>query len=151
MVLAAYASNWYNLLLVGHLVSLLVAFAPLVVHPPLTVRTQAQGEPVASAVAEELARTTQWVHLPALVVTGLFGLALVFASGAQWDFSQIWLSLALLLWLTLCGVVGAITGPALRRLAAGDANALRPLQWGNGIASGTFVVMLYLMFFKPGA
>ncbi|MSO86107.1 MAG: hypothetical protein EXQ71_01130 [Acidimicrobiia bacterium] len=149
MVLAVYASHWYNLLLMGHVFSFAVAFAPLVGWRG-RFGTQAQGELGASGVADHLARNTQWVHLPALVVTGLLGLALVFASGSPWDFSQTWLSLALLLWLALCGVVGGITGPALRRLAAGEASAGRQLRWGNDIATVVFLALGYLMFFKPG-
>ena len=151
MIFAAYRSGLYNLLLLGHIVSLVVAFAPAVIHPIVGTQTQADGEPVASTVAAHLASNTRRVHFPAVVVTGLFGLGMVFTSDDVWDFGQAWVSLALLVWFALCGVVSGLIGPAERRLGAGDASANRQVQMGGQIATVLLLVMLSLMIWKPGA
>lgn len=124
MVLAAYGDGLYKLLLLGHIVALLVAFAP------------ANG---------------RRLHLPALVVTGALGIALVLVSGDAWSFDQAWVSLAFLVWLALAGVVSAVIIPAERKLAAGDPAAERQVGLGGQLVTVLLLVMLYLMIWKPGA
>lgn len=151
MIVAAYRSGLYNVLLLGHIVSLVIAFAPAVIHPILSSQTETDGEPVTSRVAMHMANNTRRVHFPAVVVTGLFGLGMVFASDGVWDFSQTWVSLALLVWLAISGIVSGLIVPAERRVAAGDAGASRQVQMGGQIATLLLLVMLYLMIWKPGA
>jgi uncharacterized membrane protein len=151
MVIAAYRTGVYNVLLLLHIVAIVAAFAPAVIHPILGAQTQADGEPVASTVGAHMATNTRRVHLPALVVAGLLGLAMVFTSDDVWDFGQAWVSLSLLVWFALCGVVSGLIGPAERRVGQGDAGANRQVQLGGQIATVLVLAQLYLMIWKPGA
>jgi hypothetical protein len=151
MVLAAYADGLYKLFFLGHIVSLLVAFAPAVVNPLLTAQTKRDGEQTLIQVSAHMAANSRRLHFPALVALGGFGLAMVFASGEAWSFDQLWVSLALLVWIAIAGLVSGVIVPAERRLGAGDLAAEARVAMGGQIVTVLTLVMLYLMIWKPGA
>ena len=150
MILAAYRSGLYNLLYLGHIVTIVIAFAPAVINPILGAQVRSDGEDTARRVSAHMATNGARVHFPALVLSAAFGLGLVIESDPLYGFDQAWVSLAFLVWLALCGVVTGIILPAERRLAAGDAAAERLVGRGGGIATVLLLVMLYLMIWKPG-
>jgi uncharacterized membrane protein len=125
MVLAAVGDGLYKLLYLGHMVSFLVAFAPLV--------------------------RERRVHLPALIALGGFGLAMMLTSDPLYGFDQTWVSLAFLVWLAMCGLVSALIIPAERKLADGDRQAAAKVARGGQLVTLLLLVMLYLMIWKPGA
>lgn len=150
MVLAALNDNLYRAFFLLHIVSIVVAFAAAVVNPVLMARTQGDDESIRTRVGGYLALNGAQVHFPALVLVGLFGLGMVFSSDSAWDFDQLWVSLALLTWLAICGIVSGLLLPAERRFAAGDLAAEgRVAVCGQAVTVLT-VVMLYLMIWKPG-
>lgn len=151
MVLAAYGDGLYKVLLLGHVVALLVAFAPAVVHPILAAQARTEGAEALQRLAAHMGTNGRRVHFPALVVTGALGIALVLVSGDAWSFDQAWVSLAFLVWLALAGVVTAVIIPAERKLAAGDMAAARQVALGGQLVTVLLLVMLYLMVWKPGA
>lgn len=149
---AAVTGNLYRALLLGHLLSILVAFAPAAVHPFLSAQTKAEGDD--GAFRRQLANQAangRRLYLPALVVAGGFGVAMVLVSDGVWGFGQTWVSLAFLVWLALAGVISGLLLPAERRAAAGDEAAERLVDRGGQIATVLLLVMLYLMIWKPGA
>lgn len=151
MMIAAVGDGLYNLFLLGHLVSFLVAFAPAVVHPVLAAETTRDGDQGAQLrLAGHMAANGRRIHFPALLVAGAFGLAMVLASAEAWDFTQTWVSLAFLVWLAMCGVVSGLLLPNERKVAAGDGAAQRLVDRGGQIVTLLLVVMLYLMVWKPG-
>lgn len=152
MVFAAVTDGVYKLLYLGHMVSFLVAFAPAVIHPILTAQTKGDDDLSAlGRLSGHMAGNGRRIHFPALVALGAFGLAMVLTSEEVSDFGQAWVSLALLVWLAICGVVSGLLLPAERKLAAGDASAERLVERGGQIATLLLLVMLYLMIWKPGA
>lgn len=78
MMFATVGDGLYNVLFLGHMVSFLVAFAPLVKE--------------------------RRVHLSALIALGGFGLAMVLTADPLYGFDQTWVSLAFLVWLAMCGL-----------------------------------------------
>lgn len=148
MVLAAVTDFSYRLLFLLHIVSIVAAFAPAVVSPLVAPRAKEDGQ--LRTFAGYLAANDRRVHFPALVLSGLFGLGLVFSSDDAWEFDQAWISLALLAWIALCGVVSGMILPAERKLAAGDADAEKKVALGSQIVTVLFLIMLYLMIWKPG-
>lgn len=150
MVLAAYGDNLYKLLLLLHILSFVVAFAPAVINPVLAAQTKKDGEPELVRVAGHMAANGRRIHFPALIALGGFGILLVLQSGDAWEFDQTWVGLAILVWLGLCGVITAIVLPAERRLAAGDLGAEPKVALGGQLATVLALVMLYLMIWKPG-
>lgn len=150
MILAAYRSGAYNLLLLLHIVSLVAAFAPAVIHPLLGAQTQRDSAEVSRATAGHMAANTRRVHFPALVLTGVFGFGMVPMSDPVFQFDQTWVYLAVLVWIALCGVVSGVILPGERKAAEGVEAARSQVAVGGQIATFLLIVMLYLMIWKPG-
>ncbi len=150
MLFAVVGDTTYNIVLLLHILTAIVAFAPAFVHPILT----AQG---ASADAAErsrwlgfMAQNGRRVYGPALIVTGVLGFALQGLSDGLWEFEQTWIVLAVLIWVAMNGIVHAVILPAERALAGGDERAQQRLAIGGATVTVLLVVMLYLMIWKPG-
>jgi uncharacterized membrane protein len=150
VVLAAVGDGLYKVLFLGHIVAFLVAFAPAVINPILAAQTKADGEDTLLKVAAHMAANGRRIHFPAVVALGAFGLGMVFASDEAWGFDQMWVSLALLVWLAICGVVTGVILPAERKLAGGDMTAEAKVALGGQLVTVLLLVMLYLMIWKPG-
>jgi uncharacterized membrane protein len=150
MVIATEGSGLYKVFFLGHILSLLVAFAPAVIHPILTAQSKQDGDSTLMQVAGHMATNTRRLHFPALVALGAFGLAMIFSSDEVWGFDQTWVSLALLVWIALCGIVSGLIMPAERKLAAGDLAQEARIAMAGQIATVLVLVMLYLMIWKPG-
>jgi uncharacterized membrane protein len=150
MVLAAYGSGLYKLLLLGHIISFLVAFSPAVISPVLAAQAKKDGEGVLMAVAGHLASNGRRIHFPALIALGGFGISLVLVSDPAFGFDQTWVGLALVGWIAIAGVVSGLILPNERKLAAGDLEAEKKVAMGGQIVTVLLLVMLYLMIWKPG-
>jgi len=150
MILAALSDTPYRIFFLLHIVSVVAAFAPMVVHPVLAARAKADGEGTLRTVAGYMAANGRQIHMPSLVLVGLFGIGLILTSDDVWAFDQTWVSLAFLVWIALCGVVSGLLMPAERKLAAGELEAEKKVALGGQIVTVLFLVMLYLMIWKPG-
>ncbi|MCU1355030.1 MAG: hypothetical protein JWM89_448 [Acidimicrobiales bacterium] len=140
----------YKLMLLLHILAVIVAFAPAFVWPIVSVQLKKQGKPVGPAIGALAAGNTVRVHGPALVLVGFFGFGLVGMSDKAWDFSQAWISAALLVWFLMLGALFGLLLPAEKRAATGDAGAERITSMAGGILHLLLIVMLYLMVWKPG-
>jgi hypothetical protein len=149
-------STAFKVMLFLHIASLVAAFAPMVIHPVLSAQAKAAGPPTVGNVGGFMHANGRRIHFPALVLVGLFGLGMVFSSAPDgtdnrlYDFDQAWVSLSLVVWLALCGVVSGMILAGGRRLSAGDMTAEKQVVLGGQIATVLFLVMLYLMIWKPG-
>lgn len=151
MVLADISSGLYKVLYLGHIVTMLVAFAPAVLNPVFAAQVKADGDVAAfQRLSGHMAGNGRRIHFPALVMTAAFGIAMVLISDEVWGFDQAWVSLAFLVWIALCGIVSGLILPAERKLAAGDLDSERKVAMGGQIATVLLLVMLYLMIWKPG-
>ena len=151
MIIAAWRDTTYDIVLFLHLAAVLLAFAPGLVHPLLIAQLREGGEAPRSTLLTRAAANGRRLYFPALIVAGLLGPVLIVLSDDVIEFSEIWVSLAFLVWIAMCGVVSGMTLPAQRALAAGDRAAQRKLDLGDQLAVLLLVVMLYLMVFKPGS
>ena len=149
----------YKLVLLLHILSVIVAFAPAFVWPVVSVKLKKQGKQPGPVIGELAANNTNKVHGPALVLAGLFGFALIGMSkpanaggGAKaiWEFSQPWVSVALLCWFIMLGLVFAVMAPAEKKAAAGDEGAEKIISAVGGMLHLLLVVVLVMMIFKPG-
>jgi uncharacterized membrane protein len=149
----------YKVMLLLHLVAVVAAFAPMVIHPVMAARAKDDGPAVQRPLAGYMAKNARMIHLPSLVLVGVFGLGMVFSSKVGdsdenlFGFDQAWVSISLLVWIAICGIVSGVLMPAERKLAAGegDPEALeKKLAIGGQITTVLFLVMLYLMIWKPG-
>jgi uncharacterized membrane protein len=139
----------YKLLLLLHIASIVVAFAPLITHPVL-IRQLSQDNDALRRFAGYAVANNQRIYGSGLILAGLFGIGLIFSSDSAWEFDQTWISLALLVWIAMNGVLHAMIIPGERALGSGDQSAQQRLDLGGLIMSLLFLVMLYLMIWKPG-
>lgn len=152
MVLATVRDDFYNVLLFVHIVAFLVAFAPAVLNPLFGNYLKGEGdEDAIRSWAGFAAFFTSRIALSALVVTLLTGVWMLIASDDVWEFSDVWVSLAFLVWLAIGGVVSAMILKGEKAMAAGDLAKEKLVRTGGQIATVLLAVMLYLMIFKPGA
>jgi uncharacterized membrane protein len=149
MIFAAYRDTGYNVVLYLHILTVVVAFAPAVVHP-LTLERM-RGDSSLGRVAGIAADNGRKVYFPALIATGLLGIVLILLSDDVWEFSELWISLSFLVWIAICGLVSGMIMPNERRVAGGDVDAGKKVTIAGQIVTVLFLVMLYLMVFKPGA
>jgi hypothetical protein len=150
MILAEVGSTLYKVLFLGHMITFVAAFAAAVVNPVLIARAKADGDEAGlHRLAGYIAGNGRQIHLPALVLLGGFGLAMVFEGDLGFD--STWVSLAFLVWLGMCGIITGIVLPSERKLAAGDGSAEKAVERGGQIVTLLLLVMLYLMIWKPGA
>ena len=151
MLLAAYRNDLYNVVLLVHIVSFLVAFAPAAINPLLEKHFEKNGgDPVLRTWAGFSANYTSKISLGGLVLLLLTGVAMVIMSDDVIEFSQTWISLAFVVWLAISGVVSAMILKGERMVAEGDMKGRDLVAKGGPIATLLLLIMLYLMVFKPG-
>jgi uncharacterized membrane protein len=148
----------YKLMLFLHILSVIVAFAPAFVWPVVSVQLKKKGKPVGPSIGELAAGNTTKIHGPALVLVGLFGFGLVGMSkpahaanaDAVWEFSQAWVSIALLCWFLMLGLLFGMMLPAEKKAAAGDEGAEKIISAVGGVLHLLLAVVLVMMIWKPG-
>ena len=151
MILADYGDSLYKVLFLGHILSLVVAFAPAVINPIMMAKLKSQGDEAAlPKVAAIMASNGRYIHFPALIALGAFGIAMVLWSDPAFGFDQTWASLAFLDWIAITGLVSAVMLPGERRLAEGDLSVEARVETCGQIITLLTLVMLYLMIWKPG-
>lgn len=152
MVLAAFRDDTYNAILLIHLASFLVAFAPAVINPLLERHFAANGgDPVLRTWAGFTRDYTRRISLGALVVLLITGVLMILLSDDLIEFSDTWISLSFLGWFAIAGVVSAMILKGERLISEGDMKGRDLVAKGGPIATLLMVFMLYLMIFKPGA
>lgn len=153
MVLAAVNDTAYNIVLLLHIITVIVAFAPAVANPLLEARAKKVGDEAVLQHYRNALPNSRQVHFPALILAGVFGGALIGMSKVEdelvWQFDQTWIWLGILNWIVLCGVVSAVIIPAEKKVAAGELSAAAKVAQGGGIATLLTIGQLYLMVFKP--
>jgi len=148
---AAYRETGYNVMLFLHIVTALVAFVPAFVHPLLAKQIAAFDASSRGKVFAVMAGNSRRIYAPALILTGLFGFAMQGMSDGVIEFGQTWFWLALVVWLAMNGVLHGMLLPAERSVSDGDESAAKKIDTAGLILAGTFLVMVYLMVFKPGS
>jgi hypothetical protein len=123
-----------DILLLLHILTAIVAFAPAIIAVAPGGRDGAVG------VLERAGRT---VYGPALILTGLFGILLIVEHEGI-EFSDTWISLAFVVWIAMNGVYH---GLVLTGQKQGDGSKVVN---GQAIMTVLLVIMLYLMIWTPG-
>lgn len=157
MILAAIDSTGYNFVKLIHILAVVVAFAPVVLIPLLQNKVkEAGGDSAVQATAKFMHFYTAKVSMAGLVVSLLTGFALIGMSGIEgtdkslFEFSQLWVSLAFLVWFILAGVISGMIGKGERLKSEGDMSGMAIVAKGGTIATVFLVIMVYLMVFTPG-
>lgn len=143
---ASIGSTPYQLMMLLHVLTAIVGFAPAWLTPTL-MRLNASGN---GEAAEALEASILRYSLPGIGLAAFFGFGLAGMSDKVFKMSQFWLSSAFVLWLVLMLVLAFVARPAAKALRAGDASARGRLMAATGITHLLLVVLLYIMIFKPG-
>ncbi len=151
MVLAAFRGDFaYDIILLVHILSFLVAFAPAAINPLLEAHfAKTADEATMQNWAKFTSMYTSRIALGSLGVLLITGLVMIVQFDG-WEFSQTWISLAFLVWLAIGGVVSAMILKGEKAMAAGDMSGRELVAKGGPIATVLMVIMVYLMIFKPG-
>jgi len=147
-LLAGVGSGVYNVVLILHILSVLIAFAPAVVHPLASSRL-ANDEHGLRSFAAAAVINTRTIHLPALVAVGVLGFALVGVSDKAYKYTDPWVVISIVLWLAIAGLISALVLPGDRAIAAGEPGGESKVQLGGGIVALLLLVVVVLMVVKP--
>jgi uncharacterized membrane protein len=150
MVLAAYRGTGYNIMLLFHIIAVIVAMAPAVVHPILFEFEKRRPDGDMVALAGRVAPTAR-IYAIALVVAGIIGIGLISMSDSVIEFGDTWVWLSIIVWLAMNGVLHGAMLPAEKAVAGGDETALAKIERVGPILTVLILVILYLMVVKPGA
>jgi uncharacterized membrane protein len=141
MIFAAPGDTGYDLVLLVHILSAFVAFAPaFFVHPALGWMSRGEG----STYRRQL---LTW----SMIVTGVLGFALAGMSDDVYSVSDGWVVASIIVWIAMNGVLHAVLLPAEKAWGAGDNSAEQKLVNASSVVTLLMVGMMYLMVFKPGA
>jgi hypothetical protein len=143
MLFAAYGDTGFKVVLLLHILAVVVAFGPLFFIPLLARTTHGD-------TGQSTLLYLQRFATPAVVLAGFFGMAMVGMSDPVYKFSQAWVSIAFAIWIIQVALFVFGMLPSQRKAAAGDAVAAKRLPMFTGIIHLTFLVMLYLMIWRPG-
>lgn len=151
-MLAAIGDTPYNILLFLHILTGVVAFAPLFAHPALAAKMKQEQFADRSTVIGYMASFGMKRYGSALIVSGLLGFGVAGLSDEVFKMSQGWLIAAFVVWIAMNGVLHGAILPAERAVAAGtdDHGAEKKLTTAGAVLTLLFLVQLYLMVFKPG-
>jgi uncharacterized membrane protein len=150
MLIAAIDDFGYRLFFLLHILSIIVAFGPGFVWPVVAARLRKEGQPLGTTLAKIQSGNTTRIQGPALVAAGVFGFAMVGMSDKAWKFSQSWVSIAMVLWFVMLGVLVALLVPAERKAGDGDEAAGPRVAMFSGILHLLLLLMLIDMIWKPG-
>lgn len=151
MLIAAQNDFGYRVFFLLHILAIIVAFAPGFVWPVITARLRKEGgQPLGPTMSKIQAGNTVRVHGPALLAAGVFGFGLIGLSDKAWKFSQSWVSIAMVLWFVMLGVVYGLLAPAERKAGKGDEAAEQRVAMFGGMLHVLLLLMLIDMIWKPG-
>ena len=141
----ALTGTGYHIVLLLHVLTVIVGFAPLWLTPVM-IRLTAAGD---KAAADGLEVSILRFSLPGIGLAGILGFGLAGMSEKYYKMSQAWLSIAAVLWVVLLALLFFVARPAIKAFRDGDAAARGRIMMATGISHLILVVMLYLMIFKP--
>ena len=151
MVFAA-GTTAVNIVELLHVLTVVVALAPVFVHPLLRrqMRAASGGQ---QRLATAMAANARRLYGPALIVAGLLGIALVEMSEDAVSLTEGWVIAAVAVWVSMVGVLHGLIRPALKAQGAEDpaAGAEKRLEAGSAVLSILFTVQLVLMIWQPGS
>jgi uncharacterized membrane protein len=146
----------FKVLLALHIVFAIFVIGPLAHAAKTAGRGVRKGDGAATAEAARLLRIYSIVSV--LVVLLGFGLMSMKEDGEKVaEFGDTWIWLSLVLWLAAVGVIHAVMVPMLNKITASIQSeesvvgqTLRVATAG-GVVGTLFVVIVFLMVYKPGS
>jgi MFS family permease len=163
----------YKLVLLLHLSAVVIGFGSNFVYPVLNVRARKLAPKERFAVAHAAYQIERSLTTGPMILAGILGLILVLVSDELWTFSQLWVSVAFLLYFVGTGVSIFLVAPNAKamdelgaRLAQGQITASKSggapkeaveleARAGKAAAFGGIIHLVWFllmvdMIWKPG-
>lgn len=149
MLLAAYRDTAYDIVLLLHILTVIIALAGAVAHPIMFQLETKRDEPDMVGLLQRLAPASR-IYAIVLAVTGIIGFGLISMSDEVIAWGDTWVWLSIVLWVAINGVTHGMLLPAERAVADGDESAVKRVVLAGQIVAVIALVLLYLMVLKPG-
>ena len=151
MVLAA-GTTAYNIVELLHVLTVLVALAPVFVHPLLRKQMRTADGAGQQQLVVAMASNARRLYGPALIVAGLLGIAMVEMSEDAISMTEGWVIAAIVVWVVMNGVLHGMIRPALKAQGTEGPSpgTDKRLEAGSALLSIGFTVQLILMIWQPG-
>ena len=151
MVFAA-GTTAYNIVELLHVLTVLVALAPVFVHPLLRRQIRAADGTGHQQLVVAMAANARRLYGPALILAGLLGIALIEMSEDAISMTEGWVIAAIVIWVAMNGILHGMIRPALKAAGAEGASAGtdKRLEAGSALLTILFIVQLVLMIWQPG-
>ena len=151
MVLAA-GNTAYNIVELLHVLTVLVALAPVFVHPLLRKQMRTADGAGQQQLVVAMASNARRLYGPALIVAGLLGIAMVEMSEDAISMTEGWVIAAIVVWVVMNGVLHGMIRPALKAQGTEGPSpgTDKRLEAGSALLSIGFTVQLILMIWQPG-
>ena len=154
-------SNLYNLVLVLHILAVIIGFGGTFISGFYGAEASKRPGREGLAVGQTTMDVTRLAPTMAVYSVPILGILLVVLSDDTWKFSEAWVSLSFLLYIVLLVLMVAVQAPNVRKLisarsaAGGDMTAeaqglARTSAMVGGVINLLWVIVLFLMVFKPG-
>ncbi len=154
-------TDLYNLVLVLHILAVIIGFGGMFIAGFYGRESENRPGRDGLAVAETTLKVTGTIPTVAVVAVPILGILLILLSDDTWKFSEAWISLSFLLYIVLMGLATGVQVPAIRKMVAmrsgaEGAQSLEMQALGkkaatvSAIVNVLWVVILFLMVFKPG-
>jgi uncharacterized membrane protein len=152
----------YNIVLVLHIAAAIIGFGGTFVSSFYALEARNRPGREGSVIAATAVSVTDKVPTMAVYSVPVLGILLVLLSDDAWKFSQVWISLSFLLYIAIVVVTLVVYRPTQRHLVAarnrideggpnsGLAADERKAASVAGVLNVLWVVVLFLMVFKPG-
>lgn len=149
----------YEVLVFVHIACGMIWVGGAVYAQLLTLRAQRSSDPTSlPKIAREVEFLGTRVFLPASILLFIAGLLMV---AQRWSFSQLWVSVAMLLWIVSALVGSLYLGPRSKKVgelfeaegpsSTGGRALLSKLFLVSRLELVSFAIILGLMVWKPGA
>ena len=151
MVFAA-GTTAYNIVELLHVLTVLVALAPVFVHPLLRKQLRSADGTGHQQLVVAMAANARRLYGPALILAGLLGIALIEMSDDAISMTEGWVIAAIVIWVAMNGILHGMIRPALKAAGSEGASAGtdKRLEAGSALLTILFIVQLVLMIWQPG-
>jgi uncharacterized membrane protein len=155
-------TNLYQLVLVLHILAVIIGFGGMFIAGFYGNEARNRPGREGLAVAETTLKVTSLIPTMAVYSVPILGILLILLSDDTWKFSQPWVGISMLLYIVLLVVAITQQVPAIRKMIAlrsGGAEGAQSMEMqalgrkvavASGIVNLCWVIVLFLMVFKPG-
>jgi uncharacterized membrane protein len=155
-------TKFYELVLGLHILAVVIGFGGMFIAGFYGNEAAKRPGREGLAVAETTLKVTALIPTMAVYTAPILGILLILISDDTWKFSEAWVGMSMALYIVLIGLAVTIQVPTIRKMVALRTSADgggqgpemdrlgRTAATVGGIVNVLWVVVLFLMVFKPG-